>query len=107
MADGVLKKGVDSGALTDDARAEREFQSTPAFSGEGTTQAPEGPDQQGRFNPPPPFQAREPEDTEDLILRAPVSIHPRLFRRGNTRIVAGFPPEEMFQSTPAFSGEGT
>ena len=59
------------------------FQSTPAFSGEGT-------DQRARFfllmksfNPPPPFQARE------LVLPC------RLRRLG------------LFQSTPAFSGEGT
>ncbi len=59
------------------------FQSTPAFSGEGTSHV------------------------SQLLGTGPVSIHPRLFRRGNDQDV---PPEYYqykFQSTPAFSGEGT
>ncbi len=58
------------------------FQSTPAFSGEGTLS---GLAWMGfrSFNPPPPFQARERETAG-----------------GQQRL-------SQFQSTPAFSGEGT
>ena len=59
------------------------FQSTPAFSGEGTNI--------------PANQRR----------KIPVSIHPRLFRRGNQTQRSTARSQVRFQSTPAFSGEGT
>ena len=59
------------------------FQSTPAFSGEGTSHV------------------------SQLLGTGPVSIHPRLFRRGNVVISQCIAPFCPFQSTPAFSGEGT
>ncbi len=82
------------------------------------------------FNPPPPFQAREQYLNSDRNFFNPVSIHPRLFRRGNlipdaqgsTHVSFNPPPpfqarepwetgcmtpQSRFQSTPAFSGEGT
>ena len=37
----------------------------------------------------------------------PVSIHPRLFRRGNLLVLILILVSIAFQSTPAFSGEGT
>ena len=59
------------------------FQSTPAFSGEGTIIA-----------------------DEDGVHKT-VSIHPRLFRRGNSTGKYSATFMIPFQSTPAFSGEGT
>ena len=82
------------------------------------------------FNPPPPFQAREPrtsimrlsgvrfqstpafsgegtDPTITIVDPEEVSIHPRLFRRGNDHYYVGRKSAVMFQSTPAFSGEGT
>ena len=59
------------------------------------------------FNPPPPFQARERKNGRNAYRDIIVSIHPRLFRRGNDfRIVRTY-TVLLFQSTPAFSGEGT
>ena len=82
------------------------------------------------FNPPPPFQARERGDTLAAVdkygfqstpafsgegtmpghrykIKRLVSIHPRLFRRGNLRVRIFYKVNISFQSTPAFSGEGT
>ncbi len=131
-----------------------QFQSTPAFSGEGTNPGlhsgvlpltvsihPRLFRRGNRyilhrlvahssFNPPPPFQAREPPEVDLVITHNSVSIHPRLFRRGNrveppyTSVGSRFNPpppfqarehpapgkkrrKRAFQSTPAFSGEGT
>ena len=107
------------------------FQSTPAFSGEGTTGRQEGDKLDRRFNPPPPFQARELfgtrrhgiinrvsihprlfrrgnlEEADSHLMTYLVSIHPRLFRRGNFFLSFVSPRTWGFQSTPAFSGEGT
>ena len=62
--------------------ARSKFQSTPAFSGEGTRQSEPTTSRPKGFNPPPPFQARE-------------------HNNASGRTNGGF------QSTPAFSGEGT
>ena len=129
------------------------FQSTPAFSGEGTIRWRLFLHPWPSFNPPPPFQAREHKAAasaggRDWFQSTPafsgegtlpagtsyadpnVSIHPRLFRRGNDRDESYLTYEDsfnppppfqarelnelgyhqqygMFQSTPAFSGEGT
>ena len=106
------------------------FQSTPAFSGEGTPEAARGRQRQpvsihprlfrrGNFfprcrqTPCPRFQstpAFSGEGTRPLFWSScppPVSIHPRLFRRGNRSTRALLLINEKFQSTPAFSGEGT
>ena len=106
------------------------FQSTPAFSGEGTSARRSAALRVFRFNPPPPFQAREQNYSQIHLYQLTVSIHPRLFRRGNKpphdnlRLDACFNPpppfqarerglrfshfeDNSFQSTPAFSGEGT
>ena len=85
------------------------FQSTPAFSGEGTDEASldivwgcvsihprlfrrgnsrtwTAMQMLSSFNPPPPFQAREPCPHRHVTAATRVSIHPRLFRRGNAKI---------------------
>ena len=108
----------------------RSFQSTPAFSGEGTVRFGRTRCTLACFNPPPPFQARERKSHRGHGRRAAVSIHPRLFRRGNSTLSKNLDSSEcfnppppfqareqdqrarfflslMFQSTPAFSGEGT
>ena len=59
------------------------FQSTPAFSGEGTKNNTIKSKPAAGFNPPPPFQAREPRVFDGATVQVTVSIHPRLFRRGN------------------------
>ena len=111
-------------------KASTSFQSTPAFSGEGTSFFLSCPQELGGFNPPPPFQAREPRISRTKLHKATfqstpafsgegttskkmhivaddVSIHPRLFRRGNVLGDVIHLIDAQFQSTPAFSGEGT
>ena len=74
------------------------FQSTPAFSGEGTF-----PDFGRRhlFNPPPPFQARERRLAQNRFFNPPPPFQAR--EHGGQNV----PDIHWFQSTPAFSGEGT
>ena len=80
------------------------FQSTPAFSGEGTSARRSAALRVFRFNPPPPFQAREQNYSQIHLYQLTVSIHPRLFRRGNKpphdnlRLDACFNPPPPFQA---------
>ena len=105
------------------------FQSTPAFSGEGTRSRVfssirlsvsihprlfrRGNTRWGlavctrhRFNPPPPFQAREPHCQRwcavGVRFNPPPPFQAREHYKGGWNDIVG-----EFQSTPAFSGEGT
>ena len=78
------------------------FQSTPAFSGEGTDCHGRFGIVDDRFNPPPPFQAREPGTLNVPLHRGDVSIHPRLFRRGNRKYPAQHYTGKRFNPPPPF-----
>ncbi len=83
------------------------FQSTPAFSGEGTRQARGKLDKKTVSIHPRLFRRGNIKIGKKSLWVESVSIHPRLFRRGNTYTYAYVGRETGFQSTPAFSGEGT
>ena len=91
----------------DSARSHMAFQSTPAFSGEGTgKKTPIG--KWGHVSIHPRlFRRGNIGACADAIRADRVSIHPRLFRRGNKLKQLRCNSNGVFQSTPAFSGEGT
>ena len=81
------------------------FQSTPAFSGEGTPGQRGTWDPRPGFNPPPPFQAREPSP---MLYRAMSEFQSTPAFSGEGTVCGHFGAGSLaFQSTPAFSGEGT
>ena len=105
------------------------FQSTPAFSGEGTNyyelkairnRVSIHPRLFRRgnssaflvivsstcFNPPPPFQAREPCRPVDQDARSKFQSTPAFSGEGTLPVITSM-ESVLFQSTPAFSGEGT
>ncbi len=83
------------------------FQSTPAFSGEGTPTASASGAVPRVSIHPRLFRRGNPKEHEDEHDHLCVSIHPRLFRRGNPQDRLSNDETFQFQSTPAFSGEGT
>ena len=83
------------------------FQSTPAFSGEGTGEQEYTAGDWTAFQSTPAFSGEGTPEAARGRQRQPVSIHPRLFRRGNFFPRCRQTPCPRFQSTPAFSGEGT
>ena len=82
------------------------FQSTPAFSGEGTHQSRWENHLRVRFNPPPPIKAREQTQHGRRHVQIQFQSTPAFSGEGTSgdRSIR-ISPE--FQSTPAFSGEGT
>ena len=82
------------------------FQSTPAFSGEGTPPPHRCCWWIARFNPPPPFQARELDKPVAREILPAFQSTPAFSGEGTLIRRHDISPH-LFQSTPAFSGEGT
>ena len=96
----LFRRGNPNGSVTLDTYTL--FQSTPAFSGEGTMEKLVKMLYPKSFQSTPAFSGEGTGDARVVAGYPPVSIHPRLFRRGNLLLPFHLPMILCFNPPPPF-----